>query len=540
MTTLYKTALCAIILAATAYTANIHYPEKYVKLIAIKNISSIQSNYEKARKIALILKATNDSYSQLCAESGKHELRRLKKDFNIFSHPKRKKRGIKLLGDLISSLTDIPGPDKFHNLEHLVKDLKKTTLDQTDEIINLHSILKQDESTLIKDHKDILDLYKNEKSTNHALNSFYSIITHHLNASQLCEQLKSWTLIVRNEHDIVKDISASSDNHHPSVHLFPKQYIKKAFTNLASFYPTLKPIFAIEGKFNNFYSTPSTITARHETTIISIATVPLIDFSKSRTTRRPTFEEVHSQQIQTIQNIANVRISHIITDKNNRFASIFAPEDFELNCNKIPLSPDFICKSRYHESAITNDTIPTKLVYEHGPNHLIITNPGKIDISCNNYSHSNTYNNASIIIYLPPNCSLTSNNLFIEKAGNVIYQSYQSALPKFTIPKSTPNLNIITPPPMITLKTQPPFTLPNNVTLTDHIKNLINDNALLNEDEAALDSLDSHDQYQYITIGVSTILCISFCIFTMYIYCKFRDKFNRPKISISTTNNSQP
>ncbi len=82
----------------------------------------------------------------------------------------------------------------------------------------------------------------------------------------------------------------------------------------------------------------------------------------------------------------------------------------------------------------------------------------------------------------------------------------------------------------------PPFTLPNNVTLTDHIKNLINDNALLNEDEAAL---DSHDQYQYITIGVSTILCISFCIFTMYIYCNFRN-FNRPKISISTTNNSQP
>ena len=75
---------------------------------------------------------------------------------------KRMKRGLKFLGDVISYITDLPGPTEYDRQEHLMKDMRNVINGQNSEIKTIENEIV-DGSKLIKKVVPILNNYSKDK-----------------------------------------------------------------------------------------------------------------------------------------------------------------------------------------------------------------------------------------------------------------------------------------------------------------------------------------------------------------------------------------
>ena len=439
----------------------IYFSEKYISIHSErKNLDMISTPLLVQNIILAIKNNAKDEIVKVKANACINKLNRSSIDLSNESDSlqlKRNKRGISLIGELLSSVSDIPSPSAW-------KDSLKTTKDLVNLAKNEGVVLKHVKGKIDIEEKEI-DSIKQElnhikskdRAESNALKKSLETLDQSVITDALCYNGETIINQVERENRIIDNIISNSHKKLPSKYMFPKEKISKIINKVTIEEKIHRPIFYSQDEINEIFALESTITAflPENNSIVSLMHLPLFDYSNEmQTFAIPTLQSSDMDRFHRFTLHANKEIDTFLCSENKNSVRFYASKDLK-KCQKHINNNFFVCneriitlKMKYAQKCKNIQELPKALAIEISQHLVLIDSPqDNIVISCP--SSNNSFNITEIKmqehpikISLPNECSVESNNFKINKIPSTDKEKITAYEPKaFNIMhlKSKPN-----------------------------------------------------------------------------------------------------
>ena len=460
----------------------------YLKIHSVKNISNFQKNFAKInefvqkmseaekefkipsfREYLDYLHTNKSNYNKnFLVKMQKATLRNLKqcknyvqkKNFqanDIFKKTlnqhqnQRNKRGLKILGEIFSQITDIPSPTQWSDENKLIDDLKRIVSGEKNETHELKISIESQEKIIENMIPSLSKLSKNLEKSETTMDLFSNIIIDHLDFEFICNQGKQMVDELLREANSIKNVKEKALELKPDESLFPLEKIIEITENFHKSNKENSPVFGSDLEINQIYSMSSAVTIIEKDNIHSLLTIPIADFSyQFNFIPHPT---LNSKDIKTINELSKIALKNIdifTCTKNKRNLRLFSSRDLE-RCSTTPNAELHICRGRKSNVPTTRNMcekfqLPSSLFIELSPNMILVKSNLKVlHESCPNSSSKIFLNSTYSIINIPTICELHGDNFYVGKFDHNERKSFKSTYiaKTFEFPNITGNFDEI-------------------------------------------------------------------------------------------------
>ena len=420
---------------ATCNAQKIFFSEKAISIHSQRKILDLTSTHILIDNIVTQIKKTaKDEMVKVKANACISKLKRLKNNFSNDSdiiQLKRHKRGISLIGELLSSVSDIPSPSEWKDNLRTLKDLAKLAKKEGTVLKHVKGKIDVESKDLESLKIELKDMKNKERSQSNALKKALNELDQSIIVDALC--YNGETLISESEHEnrIINEITLKAYRNLPSKFMFPADKINDIIHKVATDQKIHRPIFYSKNELNEIYQLESTITAfkPENDTIISLMHLPLFDYSNELiTVDIPILESSDMDRLHKFESLANKKIDIFLCSENKNSVRFYASDDLK-TCQKHANKNFFVCNERiislrmpYKQQCKEIALLPEALVLEIGHNLLLVDSPfDNMIISCpvEKEKENITKIKASehpIKISLPEKCTLESDKFRVGKA----------------------------------------------------------------------------------------------------------------------------
>ena len=445
---LMVTMIFYLLLTKEIQCQKIIYSEKSITIQSVRKISDLGETLKIITDIKKELKtdfkdALVIQKGESCMDIFNYRMQTLHTDNKNML--KRRKRGISLLGELLSSITDVPSPSSWKGQLKVTHDLIELTN-------NEGKMLKHIKGTILNEGKDIIKLQSElkkidlqQRNETNELKAYENILDESLIMDTLCN--KGFLLLLKSEIEnrIKNDIIMNSYENLPSKYMFPTEKIKDFIYKQAALEKLHSPIFYSENEIRQLYSFESTLTvfSPKNNSFISLLNLPLADYSHEMTTLPiPNLNNTDKDRLYFFEKLANKNIDRLMCSKHQKAARLLDTSDLK-RCQKHRSKEYYICNERIILSKFNTfegcnyiNTLPIALAIEISPNTILIDSPHDVlAISCPRF---NTVDNVTKIdipkhpikLTIPSNCSVTSKHLSISKLSRTENEKIRFREPK--------------------------------------------------------------------------------------------------------------
>ena len=327
------------------------------------------------------------------------------------------KRGIPLIGELISLVADTPSPEDWHEQQQLTQDLIDLENESTKDIKFLNKKLNKTIRLV-----DLENAHLNKVQIEISLQA--NLTNSRIANSNAADELCYIGLKLAFEHgqkvEEIKDISLNSKSTNPSRYMFPSDDLHVIAESQALKNRIFSPVFLSQREIDNIYSLESTaIVYNPDTqTISGIILIPLADFSDMMTTQRiPNLGVKDSARLRSLELLIMNKLDLLLCSDKGRKVRLYSSSDLS-KCQKHSdrNKGTYICSSRevYSPSPAGNcndlKELPSGIAIEGTSNEFIIDSPKtNVTIYCEGLEQTNKTDIAIIDkplkLQIPEHCS---------------------------------------------------------------------------------------------------------------------------------------
>ena len=345
-----------------------------------------------------------------------------RKSVRKFEKNTRVKRGIPILGELLSEITDQPSPSEWSNEKKIISDLERLVKNEYNETHQLVSEMESQEKTLEKLVPDLRKLSKNLKFSKNQIHLISLIILDNLNFQYACDEGKEMAKELLNESKTLKQIQRNAMLKRQDVTLFPL----KKLVNIEKHRKNSKittPILSNEHEILQLYEMSTAVTIIDQKVIHSLISIPFADFTyEYEYIPYPILNEKDIGILHMLSKLALKPIDIFTCSKTQRNIRLFSSKDL-LQCNRTPAGKLYVCLARTsvvptsHHSC-KNFKLPKSLMIQLTPNLLLIkTDQKSLTEKCRNVDADIQINSTYSILNVPKNCEIYGENFSISKYG---------------------------------------------------------------------------------------------------------------------------
>ena len=332
---------------------------------------------------------------------------------------KRKKRGIKPIGSLISYLTDLPSPDAWEDSETLLTHLNDVVNGQTREQQLLEHTVSDQTHLINKITKEMRHLLKIEYEIKESIlkdHDYY--LNNHERLEYICSEANLLANAMLEDALIVEDIRKSSRANNPNEHLFPPNLIYQKIKELNK--KETSPIFSELHEIESIYEMKNSLTTFQDEYIYSVISIPLVDYTyRYDFISHPILKTSDLIRMDQVQKHTIKNLDTILCLKANNNLKILSSSDLR-KCTKTPDNQVYICTGRrikHTEQKTDCSELPPSIVIELSPNLLLIriSHDTTINIECSNENISKKIKLKSTftMLKIKTTCSLSCDNFWV-------------------------------------------------------------------------------------------------------------------------------
>ena len=333
----------------------------------------------------------------------------------------RKKRGLSVLGEIISSITDQPSPSEWSHEKILVKDLKTLVTRERNETHQIMTSLELQEKNFEEIIPSINKLTSTIDKTNSDIHLMNLLTIDKLHFEIACNEGKKMAKKLLNEAKSISKICKNALLNKPDEVLFPQ---KKLISIVQKHRKNIKhssPVLSNEHEIFQIYEMSAAVTIINSNMIHSLISIPIADYSyKYSFIDYPLLNKTDIETLNVLSKIALKPIDTFTCSKKQRQIRLFSSLDLP-KCFRTPTGKIYICS--YRTSVVPtshlsceNFHLPSSLMIELSPTLVLVKTDQKfLTEKCNDNSKEIEIKTTYSILNIPRSCEIHGKNFYIGK-----------------------------------------------------------------------------------------------------------------------------
>ena len=339
----------------------------------------------------------------------------------------RDERGITALWEIWSAVSGAPDPQDWDNQKTLMKDLISLQNDEQAEIKLLKKKLKYTQRS-VTDDKIRMDALVRKIVNNEIKED--ELVQHSFVAQSLCYQGLTLSLELRDQNDIIHDVTLNAKSQLPSRYMFPADEIKKVVENHTLYDKVSRPVFLTDREINQLYSLKSTISTYDSkaNTIHSLISIPLCDYSTAMASYPiPVLNQKDGARMHKIELVLMRKIDVYLCSETQHSVRFFSTQSLPKCQSHDDLHrKSYICENRHILISGTTSTcsnlreLPKAIVIDISSEFFLFDHPVTVaKLFCQNstdiVTHDVAIPNRLTKIKVPLECSLETEFVSISR-----------------------------------------------------------------------------------------------------------------------------
>ena len=371
----------------------------------------------------------------------------------------RDKRGLPIIGELISEISDLPSPKDWSNEQEIVKHLNELSLGNRQEIHEIKLSIDKKEALIKNIHRTINKISKLSQNLDSKNQYFFNTLIGHIESTNLCRYGNTLANFLLKEAELIQKVHKNSLNNKPDESLFPRDKIISIIESNKDMSNLHIPLFRQKDDISELFevSTAKTgISTSSKNNIIqyyieSILIIPLIEAdSEFRIIHEPLITEKDKDLKMILKKTLDLRLCNT----EHRSVRFMSSKDLAA-CKKTTNSKKIICQGRKiistrHYNNPCGSKEPSSLVVELNPTKLLIkTHDKKVKLVCNEKESEYFLQHIFNIMHIPKSCRVIGNDFIVGKLDMILDKNFSSELkifplnmPKISKPFYVQELNI--------------------------------------------------------------------------------------------------
>lgn len=410
--------LTLLALCACHETPKIIITENYVELHSSKPFANFFTNLNYAQ---LFLQSIPFADSTHCFSPLKATINESLTLSSNFLSPLRSRRSIKPLGDLLGWITGVPSPTEWDRERSIVQKLTEVVKSESNDIQSLERLSTIETNEINTLESTLKDLATQESSNMHTLEQQIKQSNSETMKATLCLN----SLIIENQ--LSKEISTFNSIRQnarfnlPPPELFPKDKVLAAMNRHATANDLKLPLFNKKDDLEILFSMNIAITSMNANSFHSLMSIPLVESDDMAEINHISPDTNSFTRLHEIELLTKINIDLALCLPKKPYNRLFSTQ-FMHKCSKT-LSHNFhVCRGRSIQLALQPpftckiNPIPKLIALEIDHNTFFIEkNNATFYMTCPKSTKEFKIASNSKI-FLPPNCSLKSDDININAA----------------------------------------------------------------------------------------------------------------------------
>ena len=332
---------------------------------------------------------------------------------------RRIKRGIRMLGNLISYVSGVPSPGQWENEVILVNKLENMIKNEHSEQNLLIATIKDEASELEAVKNEYQKLQNEEFRSHETLKNYAYFVSTKGKLTHMCSIGKEVSRRFIEQTQILEDIKTKSSQNLPSKHLFPINHIFAKIKNLQKH--TYTPLLQNTHEIESLFLMATAITSIHDGHIYSVLQIPLVDFSyELNFIQYPFFTKNELEILENLSKISLKEIDTFLCSRAQKSLKVMSSKDLE-HCLFTPNRKIYVCSGRQIIEKNANfyrpcNHLPQNIIIELSPEALLIkSNLTEIKVTCPSKTETLKMKTEYTILKLHSNCTAYTTEFMIHK-----------------------------------------------------------------------------------------------------------------------------